>query len=49
LPRRESDPTFSAAFGSSQSFDKEFNFDSFVNTNSNIVEEPLKSQAEEEK
>lgn len=44
LPRQESDPTFSAVFGSSQSFDKEFNFGSF---RSSISEEPPREEDDE--
>ena len=44
LPRQESDPTFSAVFGSSQSFDKEFNFGSF---RSSISEEPHREEDDE--
>ena len=42
LPRQESDPTFSAVFGSSQSFDREFNFGSIPR--SSISEEPVNDE-----
>ena len=44
LPRQESDPTFSAVFGSSQSFDKEFNF-----ARTSISEEPVNNEADDER
>ena len=44
LPRQESDPSFNAAFGSSQSFDKEFNFGSF---RSSISEDPPREEDDE--